>query len=53
MTRSISLMLVSLMLALTVALPAAAVLSVLIRFAFHRYLEEHPELDIETDQELE
>jgi predicted PurR-regulated permease PerM len=25
------------------ALPAAAVLSVLVRFAFHRYLKEHPE----------
>jgi len=35
------------------ALPAAAVLSVLIRFAYHRYLIEHPELDIEPDQELE
>ena len=29
------------------ALPAAAVLSVLIRFAYHRYLKEHPELDPE------
>lgn len=27
------------------ALPAAAVLSVLVRFAFHRYLKEHPEID--------
>ena len=35
------------------ALPAAAVLSVLIRFAYHRYLKEHPELLIELDQELE
>ncbi len=35
------------------ALPAAAVLSVLIRFAYHRYLKEHPELQIEPDQELE
>jgi predicted PurR-regulated permease PerM len=26
------------------ALPAAAVLSVLVRFAFHRYLKEHPEI---------
>jgi len=26
------------------ALPAAAVLSVLVRFAFHRYLKEHPEV---------
>ena len=25
------------------ALPAAAVLSVLVRFAFHRYLKEHPD----------
>jgi predicted PurR-regulated permease PerM len=33
------------------ALPAAAVLSVLIRFAYHRYLKEHPELDIELDIE--
>ncbi len=35
------------------ALPAAAVLSVLVRFAYHRYLKEHPELLIELDQELE
>jgi len=35
------------------ALPAAAVLSVLIRFAYHRYLKEHPEPLIELDQELE
>jgi predicted PurR-regulated permease PerM len=35
------------------ALPAAAVLSVLIRFAYHRYLKVHPELDIEPEQELE
>lgn len=27
------------------ALPAAAVLSVLVRFAYHRYLTEHPELE--------
>jgi len=27
------------------ALPVAAVLSVLIRFAYHRYLKEHPDLD--------
>ncbi len=33
------------------ALPAAAVLSVLIRFAYHRYLKEHPELVIELDIE--
>lgn len=31
------------------ALPAAAVLSVLIRFAYHRYLKEHPELDVEPE----
>lgn len=31
------------------ALPAAAVLSVLIRFAYHRYLKEHPELDAEPE----
>ena len=31
------------------ALPAAAVLSVLIRFAYHRYLKEHPELDAELE----
>ncbi|MDH5620966.1 MAG: AI-2E family transporter [Gammaproteobacteria bacterium] len=35
------------------ALPAAAVLSVLIRYAYHRYLIEHPELDPVSDQELE
>jgi predicted PurR-regulated permease PerM len=35
------------------ALPAAAVLSVLIRFAYHRYLKEHPELELPPDQELE
>lgn len=29
------------------ALPAAAVLSVLVRFAFQRYLKEHPEIAIE------
>ena len=33
------------------ALPAAAVLSVLIRFAYNRYLKEHPELDLEPDPE--
>jgi predicted PurR-regulated permease PerM len=32
------------------ALPAAAVLSVLIRFAYHRYLKEHPELDVGPDK---
>ena len=31
------------------ALPAAAVLSVLVRFAFERYLKEHPELDADQD----
>lgn len=35
------------------ALPAAAVLSVLIRFAYHRYLKEHPELKIALDTELD
>ena len=39
------------------ALPAAAVLSVLIRFTYNRYLKEHPELlielDTESDRELE
>ena len=29
------------------ALPAAAVLSVLVRFAFFRYLKEHPEIDVD------
>lgn len=33
------------------ALPAAAVLSVLVRFAFHRYLKEHPEVAIELGDE--
>jgi len=33
------------------ALPAAAVLSVLLRFAYHRYLEDHPELLIKLDTE--
>ena len=33
------------------ALPAAAVLSVLIRFAFNRYLKEHPEVERELDVE--
>jgi len=33
------------------ALPAASVLSVLIRFTYHRYLKEHPELVIELDTE--
>ncbi|NQV85589.1 MAG: AI-2E family transporter [Woeseiaceae bacterium] len=35
------------------ALPAAAVLSVLIRFAYHSYLKDHPELILELDRELE
>ena len=35
------------------ALPVAAVLSVLIRFAYHRYLKEHPELQIVLDREAE
>ena len=30
------------------ALPAAAVLSVLVRFAYHRYLKEHPEIAVEV-----
>lgn len=30
------------------ALPAAAVLSVLVRFAYHRYLKEHPEIAVEA-----
>ena len=29
------------------ALPAAAVLSVLVRFAYYRYLKEHPEIDVD------
>ena len=33
------------------ALPAAAVLSVLVRFAYHRYLKEHPEVLIELEHE--
>ncbi len=33
------------------ALPAAAVLSVLVRFAFHRYLQEHPEARVTIDLE--
>ncbi len=35
------------------ALPAAAVLSVIIRFAYNRYLKEHPELDVEPDIAVE
>ena len=30
------------------ALPAAAILSVLVRFAYDRYLKEHPEIDVDT-----
>jgi predicted PurR-regulated permease PerM len=33
------------------ALPAAAVLSVLVRFAFHRYLKEHPEAKVKIELE--
>ena len=33
------------------ALPAAAVLSVLVRFAFDRYLKEHPEALVVLDEE--
>jgi len=33
------------------ALPAAAVLSVLVRFAFHRYLKEHPDALVVLDDE--
>ena len=33
------------------ALPAAAVLSVLVRFAFHRYLKEHPEAKVTIELE--
>jgi len=37
------------------ALPAAAVLSVVIRFAYHRYLKEHPDLDADllSEQDVE
>ncbi len=35
------------------ALPTAAVLSVLLRFAYHRYLNEHPERVPEPDREIE
>ena len=31
------------------ALPAAAVLSVIVRFAFNRYLREHPEIEVPGD----
>ncbi len=33
------------------ALPAAAVLSVLVRFAFHRYLKEHPDALVVLEEE--
>jgi len=33
------------------ALPAAAVLSVLVRFAYHNYLKEHPDVLIELEHE--
>jgi predicted PurR-regulated permease PerM len=33
------------------ALPAAAVLSVVVRFAFHRYLREHPEAQVKIELE--
>lgn len=33
------------------ALPIAAVLSVLVRFAYHRYLKEHPEVQAEIEAE--
>ena len=29
------------------ALPAAAVLSVLVNFAYHQYLAEHPEIQVD------
>lgn len=35
------------------ALPAAAVLSVLVRFAYQRYLKEHPEVEAEVKAEIE
>ncbi|MDJ0940323.1 MAG: AI-2E family transporter [Woeseiaceae bacterium] len=35
------------------ALPAAAVLSVIVRFAFNRYLREHPEIRIEHSHPVE
>ena len=34
------------------ALPAAAVLSVLVRFAYHRYLKEHPEVAEELGEDI-
>ena len=35
------------------ALPAAAVLSVLVRFAYHRYLKEHPDIASEVEEAIE
>jgi predicted PurR-regulated permease PerM len=35
------------------ALPAAAVLSVLVRFAYHRYLKEHPDVASEVEEAVE
>ena len=35
------------------ALPAAAVLSVLVRFAYHRYLTEHPDIASEVEEATE
>lgn len=35
------------------ALPAAAVLSVLVRFAYNRYLKEHPEVAIDLGDQLQ
>jgi len=35
------------------ALPAAAVLSVLVRFAYHRYLKEHPDIASEVEDAVE
>lgn len=35
------------------ALPAAAVLSVLVRFAYHRYLMEHPDIASEVEEAIE
>jgi len=34
------------------ALPAAAVLSVLVRFAYHRYLKEHPEIVVDESVDV-
>ena len=38
-------------LAVLLALPAAAVLSVLVRFAYQRYLKEHPDVQAEIEAE--